>query len=99
MGTNGIVQANNTLDPHYVITAAAQGTVGAQATVILNHPAWLANDANSAFIGVLDPGAANVAAGNYNYRTAFSLDGFIVGTVQINTGLGVITGIKDLVLS
>jgi orotidine-5'-phosphate decarboxylase len=49
-------------DPHYVLTLAAQGTVGAQATVTLNHPAWLANDANSSWIGVVNPGETRSSA-------------------------------------
>ena len=53
------------------------------ATVIQNHPAWLANDALSSWVGPVNPGTANVAAGEYRYRTTFDLTGFNPTTAQI----------------
>jgi hypothetical protein len=85
VGADRVALAAGTLDPHYVITAAAQGTVGAQATVITNHSAWLANDAASSWIGVLNPGTVNVQPGAYSYRTAFSLAGYLLSSVELNT--------------
>jgi hypothetical protein len=83
VGDNKVALVNNSSDPHYVLTLAAEGTVGAQATVIANNAAWLGNDQNSTWVGIRD-GAQNTAFGNFGYRTGFSLDGFILPTVQIN---------------
>jgi len=60
-------------DPHYLLTVSAQSTSPPPplaATVIQNHPAWLANDALSSWVGPVNPGTANVAAGEYRYRVA-----------------------------
>jgi len=99
VGTNGVVQAAGTLDPHYFITAAAQGTVGTNATVILNHPAWLANDATSSWIGVLNPGANNVNAGVYSYQTTFSLAGFIPRTAQLSISVAVDNDLNNVLIN
>ncbi len=98
IGTNGLVQVNNVADPHYVLTAAAQGTVGAQATNIQNNAAWAANDGSSSWIGVGD-GGANVAAGNYNYNTGFSLDDYIPSSVQISFAVAVDNTLIDVLLN
>jgi len=95
---DGNVIANNSPDPHYVLTVAAQGTVGAQATVIANHPAWLGNDSVSKWIGVAD-GSQNVNFGNYSYRTGFSLDDFILSTVQINMLVAVDNDLSNVFLN
>src|SRR5207245_11707339 len=79
---SGVVQPQATLDLHYILTVAAQGAVPTNALVILNHPSWLANDTVSSWIGVVNPGSANVAFGDYNYQTTFSLAGFLLSTVQ-----------------
>src|SRR4030095_1932997 len=73
-------------DPHYQLTLSAQSTPPPPplaATVIQNHPAWLANDALSSWVGPVNPGTANVAAGEYRYRTTFDLAGFNQDTAQI----------------
>ena len=73
-------------DPHYLLTVSAQSTPPPPplaATVIQNHPAWLANDALSSWVGPVNPGTANVAAGEYRYRTTFDLTGFSPGTAQV----------------
>lgn len=66
-------------DPHYQLTLSAYSAPpppAIQATVIQNHPAWLANDANSLWLGPLNPGTANVADGAYHFRTTFDLAGY-----------------------
>jgi hypothetical protein len=76
---NGVVLAPGSADPHYWLTLSAQSTPpppAIPATVIQNHPAWLANDTTSSWIGSVNPGTVNVAAGDYNYRTTFSLNGY-----------------------
>ncbi|PYJ00143.1 MAG: hypothetical protein DME25_21400, partial [Verrucomicrobia bacterium] len=84
LGANGNALSSGALDPHYLLTAAAQGVVGTNAIVMLNNAAWLANDATSVWIGVNNNGANNVNAGAYNYQTSFSLSGFLPATVRIN---------------
>lgn len=67
-------------DPHYVLVSAPQGS---QAIAIINHPVWAPNDASSGFIGVVDPGATNVAVGEYRFATSFDLTGFQENTAEI----------------
>src|ERR1035437_4708550 len=93
------VLAAGSSDPHYIIPASAQGSVGANATVIQNHPAWLANDALSSWIGVLNPGTESVAAGNYSYQTAFSLAGFLPSSVALSISVSADDSVSDVYLN
>ncbi|HWN94882.1 MAG TPA: lamin tail domain-containing protein, partial [Methylomirabilota bacterium] len=86
---NRIALADGAADPHYVLSYTAQGPVGANATVCLNHPAWAANDASSKWISVVNNGATTINGGGYGYRTTFSLDGFIPSSVRINFSVAI----------
>ena len=77
--SNGVVISPGLGDPHYLLTKSPQGTPpppSIPATVIQNHPAWVANDSAASWIGPVNPGTTSVAAGLYTYQTSFSLDGF-----------------------
>jgi hypothetical protein len=66
-------------DPHYTVVASAHAispAPPAAAQVIEGHPAWLANDAGSMWLGPVNPGTTSVAAGTYRYRTEFDLSAF-----------------------
>ncbi len=98
----GAVLPPGSADPHYWITLSAQSTPpppAIPALVIQNHPAWLANDAASSWIGPVNPGTANVAAGNYNYRTVFTLDGFDPSTATLKLRVGADNGLLDVLLN
>ena len=99
--TDRSVLSPGSSDPHYWLTQAAQSPVGstASAIVIENHPAWAANDTKSSWIGVLNPGTANVAAGIYNYRTSFSLDGFDPNTAILTLSVGADNRLNDILLN
>jgi len=89
-------------DPHYVLTASAHSTPPPPpiaATVIQNHPAWSANDPSSSWIGPVNPGTANVAAGEYRYRTAFDLTGFQAATAEIILSVAADNRINDVLLN
>ena len=86
VGTNGAVVNVNTRDPHYFTVFAAQGVANTNSLVILNNPAWMANDTESRWLGVAT-GTANVAAGRYNFLTRFSLTGFLPETARLSLGL------------
>jgi hypothetical protein len=84
IGTNGVALTPGARDPHYIITAAAQGTLNTNAIAMENHPAWLGNDTSSVWINaVVNSGLQNVNAGGYNYLTTFRISGFNPGTVQV----------------
>ncbi len=99
VGDNAVALTDGAADPHYILTAAAQGTVGANATVIQNHSAWVGNDSRSKWIGVVNPGTANVNSGAYNYLTRFSLEGFLPSTVAINLNVAVDDSLSDVLLN
>lgn len=87
VGTNGQVLPPGTRDPHYVLTVAAQGTVPTNALVVENHSAWMANNTDSSWIGVVTPGTVNINAGAYNYLTTFQISGVNPGTAQIEINM------------
>ncbi len=79
VGPDGLVLTPGSIDPHYVVTASAQSVVPpppAPALVIQGHPAWLANDDQSSWLGPINPGTVSVAPGGYRCRTTFDLTGF-----------------------
>ncbi|HKI72388.1 MAG TPA: lamin tail domain-containing protein, partial [Verrucomicrobiae bacterium] len=89
-------------DPHYLLTLSAQSTPPPPpiaATVIQNHPAWLANDALSSWIGPVNPGAANVAPGEYRYRASFNLSAFDPPTAQITLSVAADNRLNDVLVN
>ncbi|HEX5177255.1 MAG TPA: lamin tail domain-containing protein, partial [Chthoniobacteraceae bacterium] len=58
-------------------------TPGISATVQTGHPAWLGGDGVSQWIGLTGNGVDNVQAGQFVYRTAFSLNGWDPSTAVI----------------
>jgi hypothetical protein len=102
VGDDGAVLPPGAADPHYWLALSAQSTPPPPpiaATVIQNHPAWAANDAMSSWIGPVNPGTANVAAGVYNYRTSFTLDGFDPATALLTVSVGADNRLNDLLLN
>jgi len=102
MDANGVVLAPGVADPHYQLTQSAQGTPpppAIAATVIQNHPAWFGNDLLSSWIGPVNPGTENVAAGSYHYRTTFSLTGYDPASAVLTLQVGVDNRLPDLELN
>ncbi len=102
VGPDGTVLAPGSADPHYRLTLSAQSTPpppAIPATVIQNHPAWLANDTQSSWIGPVNPGTANVNAGDYNYETTFSLAGFSLPTVALTLNVGADNELTNVLLN
>src|SRR5207302_1997610 len=105
--STGVDDSHNALspgvpDPHYLLTVSAQSTPPPPpiaATVIQNHPVWLANDALSSWIGPVNPGAANVAPGEYRYRTSFNLSGFDPATAQITLSVAADNRLNDVLIN
>ena len=102
LGSDGLVLPPGSPDPHYQLTLSAQSTPpppAIPATVIQNHPAWLANDSASSWIGPKNPGEADVAAGAYHYRTLFGLDGFDPASVRLTLNIGVDNSLQNVLLN
>lgn len=102
LDANGIVLSPGAADPHYRLTQSAHSTPpppSIAATVIQNHPAWAANDARSSWLGPLNPGTENVAAGNYNYRTTFSLAGFDLPSAALTLRFGADNRLNEVLLN
>jgi hypothetical protein len=92
VGANGAVLAPAALDAHYVLTASAYSTPpppAIAATVTANHPAWLANDASSVWIGPVAQGTTSVPPARYSFRTTFDLTGFNPATALVNLQVAV----------
>lgn len=96
---NRVALAVGANDPHYVMTVAAQGTINTGAIVMQNNAAWLANSTASTWIGAVNSGAANVAVGNYYFRTTFDLTGLEPSTAQISFRVAVDNDMVDVVLN
>ena len=102
LDANGAVLAPGSADPHYWLTLSAQSTPPPPpipATVIQNHPAWAANDAASSWLGPVNPGTANVAAGAYNYRTTFSLGGYDLASAVITASIAADNRLTNIFLN
>jgi hypothetical protein len=84
VGSNRLALTPGNADPHYKwIESAYTNAPPPTATVTLNHPNWLANDASSSWIGPVANGASSVTEGTYIYELAFDLTGFDPNTAQI----------------
>ena len=99
LDANGAAVADGGADAHYILSYTAQGAVGAAATVSLNNAAWLANDAVSKWISVVNNGATTINGGGYGYQTTFSLAGFIPSTAQINFSTAIDNALTNVFLN
>ena len=73
-------------DAHYTVIQSAQSVSPpppSPSLVIEGHPAWLANDGTSRWLGPVSPGTTSVAPGNYRYRTQFDLSAFAPETAKL----------------
>src|SRR6185295_9012390 len=92
VGTNGSVLAAGSLDPYYVLTFSQYSTPpppNIAATVMANHSGWIANDANSMWMGPVSQGTTSIPPGRYSFRTTFDLTGFNPSTALVNLQVAV----------
>lgn len=102
VGPAGQVLPPGSLDPHYLVTASAQPVTPptpSSALVIEGHPAWLANDEQSSWIGPVNPGSLNAAAGNYRCRTTFDLTGFDPTTVTLKCAVAADNRLNNILIN
>src|SRR6185503_7190318 len=66
---------------------------------MLPNSAWPANNPASAWIGATNLGSANVAAGNYTFRTTFSLDGFLPETAKLSLAVAADDRLNNVLLN
>ncbi len=88
---NGDALAPGQYDPHYTNVAT-----GLPLLVMQNHPAWLANDAQSRWIGLTAQGTDNQPAGQFIFRTQFSLSGYDPQTAKLSFLLAVDNTLNDI---
>jgi len=83
---NSGLNATGQADSNYVLTASANSTPpppNINATVMVNHANWLANNSTSRWIGPVASGTTSVPAGQYNFRTTFNLSGMDTNTARV----------------
>jgi hypothetical protein len=83
---SGVRGAVGATDPHWAITPPG-ATVSAPALIESNHSAWAANDSTSSWISPSATGTDSQPAGDYVYKTTFSLDGYLPSTASLSTSL------------
>ena len=102
VGSDGQVLPPGGRDPHFLVTVSPQSVtppVPSPALVIEGHPAWLANDAQSSWIGPINPGTENVAAGTYRCRTTFDLTGFDPATATLRLSVAADNRLNNILLN
>ncbi len=81
-------------DQHYLLVANNSPLLAMN-----NHPAWLANDSLSQWVGWSGDGTNDQPAGNFPISTSFSLDGFDPATATITMYLSTDNGVDDVLLN
>ncbi|MEN6307939.1 MAG: lamin tail domain-containing protein, partial [Anaerohalosphaeraceae bacterium] len=81
-------------DPHYRFVSSGQQVIAMQ-----NHPAWLANDATSQWIGFSGQGTDNQAPGQFYIATTFDLTGWDPGTALITLYLAADNRVDDVLIN
>jgi hypothetical protein len=90
----GIPLTPGLFDSHYHFSGSGDQTIAMQ-----NHPAWLANDALSQWIGFSGQGTDNQAPGQFNIATTFDLAGFDPETAVITLYLSVDNRVNDILIN
>ena len=88
---DGSVLSPGQADPHYFITSS-----GGSLTVMQNHPAWVANDSVSMWIGYSAQGTDNQPGGNYSFSTTFNLAGWLAETAKVSFYVAVDNELLDV---
>lgn len=99
LGPDGTLLNPGLPDPHFVLTAAAEGPVNTPATACEPNPAWLPNTSASGWISAVNSGNLGIAGGVYRYRTTFRLDDFLLGTVQLQLAMAADNGVTEVFLN
>lgn len=80
LGTNGVILANNAVDPHYTLVVSADTNFpGPEVRTLLPGfpvPPWVAEGPDSRWIAPRGNQGTGNAPGDYTYRTTFNLTGF-----------------------
>ncbi|MGE4286201.1 MAG: lamin tail domain-containing protein [Phycisphaerae bacterium] len=91
---NGNLLVPGQADPHYSFVANGEPLIAMQ-----NHPAWLANDAESLWVGFGAQGTDAQPAGQFSVATTFDLTGFDPATASITLYLSVDNRIDDVLIN
>ncbi len=97
--SSGMDEAGNPLtlgqsDSHYHFVSSGQPVVAMQ-----NHPAWLANDGTSQWVGFSAQGEDSQAPGQFNIATTFDLTGFDPATAAITLYLAADDRVDDVLIN
>ncbi len=90
----GVPLSPGSLDPHWKAKAT-----GAPLVVMAPHPAWLANDAASQWVGFQADGTASVAAATFTLATEFDLSGYDPATAQVQLRIGADNTVQNVRLN
>ncbi len=97
--SSGVDEQGNPLtpgqyDPHYRFVAT-----GSQAIAMQNHPAWLANDALSQWIGLSGQGTDNQAPGQFIIATTFDMTNWDPATAVITLYLSTDNRVDNVLIN
>ena len=90
----GVLLSPGQYDPHYRFEATGQ-----QVFAMQNHPAWLANDALSQWIGFSGQGTDNQPPGQFYISTTFDLSGLDPATASIAMFLAADNRVDDVLIN
>ena len=94
LNNDGTIAIPGSSDLHYFITSS-----GLPITVMQNHPAWLANDGSSLWIGLSGQGTDGQPEGDYGFSTTFDLSDWAPDSAIITLYLAVDNEVTDVLLN
>ena len=105
VGTNGLLLADNVVDPHYLLAASPDVNFpGPDALTVSNvwpiaSGVWLLNGPNSRWIGPMADQSVGNTEGDYIYQTTLDLTGYDLSKLTVLGGVAVDNTVTDVLVN